>query len=59
MRELPAVSDEMTKKQLIMRLGFYGFDKSRYAWRSKTYIIQAIQLVENLNTRRIEDTDHE
>jgi len=55
MRELPAVSDDFTKKQLLLRVGFYGLNKAKYNRKTKPEIIAAIQLIENINTRSIED----
>ncbi len=55
MRELPAVSDEFTKKQLLVRAGFYGLNTAKYGRKTKPEIIAAIQLIENVNTRSIED----
>lgn len=59
MRELPAVSEDFTRKQLFFRLKFYKL-KPKYMHRmDKEDLISYISKYETLNTRSIEDTDHE
>jgi hypothetical protein len=59
MRVLPPVDLDFTKKQLLLRMKVYDIYSPKYRWENKTTILRAIRLVENLNTRSIENDDHE
>jgi len=59
MRELPPVSEDFTRKQLLARLGFYNLKPKYLAKQTKTQLITYIQRYETLNTRQIEDENHE
>ena len=55
MRELPAVSEDFTREQLLLRMKFLGMHKPKYNRYVKDKLLNAIRLVENINTRTIED----
>lgn len=52
MRTLPAASLEFTKKQLLIRLRFYGF-KENFQDLTKPAILEIIERVETVTTREI------
>lgn len=56
---LPPVSEDFTRKQLFIRLSFYNL-KPLYKYRmTKEDLIRYIERFETLQTRSIEDGNHE
>lgn len=59
MRTLPAATMDFSKEQLLIRMKLYGIFRPKYTWKTKTSILKAILLFENINTRSIEDGESE
>jgi hypothetical protein len=53
MRVLPAASLDFSKKQLLLRLNFYGLKKDLYSRLTKPAILGIIELVETEATREL------